>query len=488
MESYRERQRIYKRREQMAIWVGAGIGGLVAVASAHFLDGRPQIFVQSILTLALLAALAWAYARVQFEWLATEIDRAIEDNLVQKSSPYPKARLNEDERTEILWILALRTMAAGWVLVLIGACWPSKSAIRPCPFCNPAAVAQDTNNIQHFSFPNFAKNDESIEKEDFSAQAEVDKIAAAWKKHRELKLEGVVFVIGSTDRLPLHEKSRFRFDSNVGLAGARAESVARAISDTAKKLTPQTPLPDDRLVKLVSGPLNTPRTNEGAETGFPEDRRVDVWILWTATSTQQLKVRPCNQNESADTAKTDLDARYAVIAVSLLLLMVVAYEIHTLHRQRKATKKADEPQDTAVNEAKSLLRFRMYTEIAPPDQRGIYLEVTNLDATFPAVQLKAFAKLAAPHKEEGVSIFFPPIAEIKPLDKIQIPSPEALDSLLEQYFPGFDPSTAGIGSAGERRPFETFDIELRCAYSSNNSALREVQIVLEEFLNVKPRV
>lgn len=485
MERFRDRQRIYRRREQLTIWVGAGIGGIVAIASAHLLDGRPQLLVQSIFTFAVVAGVAWAFSRVQFEWLATNIDREIEDNVVQRSTPFPAARLNEDRMAEFLWSMSLWTMAAGWLLVLLSVWLTSASAATPCQVCVLQRITPVKRQIQHFIFPRFAIGDANLEHEDFPAQQKIQEVALAWKKGREQGDDGIVFVIGSTDRLPLRDKSRIRFGGDVGLARARAESVAEAVSNLAKKLSPQNPLPDDRFIMLVSGPRNTPGANESQKTGFPEDRRVDVWIFWFTGSSNQLVASSSKESNTVDTQKNHVRALRAVwVVTSLLLLRLLFGLLAGLRSPKQDSAKGVRPGDSKAAELKPLLRLRMYTKVAAAE-RGIYLEVTNLDDLVPAVQLKAFAKLAAPEKEEGVSLFFPTIAEVRPQSTIHVSSLTGLDDLLRQFFGYFDPSTVGIASTGEGGDFEAFNIELRCSYMATSGASPEIQVVLEQSLNVR---
>jgi hypothetical protein len=477
VETYRGRQRIYKRREQLTVWVGAGVGALLAIASSHLLDGRPQLLIDAIATFAIGAGLALAFSRVKFEWFATSIDRLIEDNKVQKSTPFPNNLLNEDRLAEFLWSASLWTMALGWCLVLFSVLFTSPVAAAPCQVFAVQTAPSAATTIQHFVFPNFAKKDASLEHEDFPAQDKIKEVTSAWEEGREQGSEGIVVVIGSADRLPLGEKARIRFESNVGLARARAESVAEAISGLAKKY----PLPPDRLVTLVSGPLNTPDTNEGQKTGFPEDRRVDVWMFWSHAPSNQLVSPASQQSNAVATEKYRVRARYALLGVTVLLAVALALAL-------LPSNNAGPPQGSGTTQVKPLLRFRMYTKLVPTADRGIYLEVLNMDSSLSAMELKAFAKLAAPSQEGGVSIFFLPTSEVRPQNTTHVLSLTSLDGLLGQYFEHFDPSTAGIADAGEGGDFEAFSIELRCSYTASNAASPEIQVIHEQFLNVRRKI
>jgi hypothetical protein len=77
--SYRTRLRQYERRERMILWVGAGLLGLIGLVTSDLTDGAPKALTATAGTLIVLAGTALAYARVNFEWAATKLSRAIED-------------------------------------------------------------------------------------------------------------------------------------------------------------------------------------------------------------------------------------------------------------------------------------------------------------------------------------------------------------------------------------------------------------------------
>jgi hypothetical protein len=83
----------------------------------------------------------------------------------------------------------------------------------------------------------------------------------------------VVMLVGSADRQGLGGAMRSRFDSNVGLAQARAEWVR-------KQLVARSPDSTRRLhfLLLTSGPR---RTDAGMTAkDWQDDRSVEVWALW----------------------------------------------------------------------------------------------------------------------------------------------------------------------------------------------------------------
>jgi len=119
---------------------------------------------------------------------------------------------------------------------------------------------------------------------DVAASAIVATMVDTWVTKRKDGTNAVLLVIGATDRLPMSGAKRHQFEANVSLARARAETVKRALLDQCRR-TPKCAMQEDQVVVLVSGPLHTPTDAlappAARRDGFPEDRRVDVWAIWT---------------------------------------------------------------------------------------------------------------------------------------------------------------------------------------------------------------
>lgn len=114
-----------------------------------------------------------------------------------------------------------------------------------------------------------------------AAEAMLDKACAAWRERLAKGYDGLFLAIGTTDRLPLRAASRTRYDANTGLAQARAAMAARRLLDTCKSAD-DAKLKPEQIIQIVSGPRSTPDSASGkTETGFPEDRRVDMWAIWS---------------------------------------------------------------------------------------------------------------------------------------------------------------------------------------------------------------
>jgi flagellar motor protein MotB len=88
--------------------------------------------------------------------------------------------------------------------------------------------------------------------------------------------DGLLFLIGETDRVPLGGAALSQYESNVGLARARDEQVEKRLL--------QCGIPAERMLAIVSGPRHTPTEPDkpsASERGHPEDRRVQVWAIWS---------------------------------------------------------------------------------------------------------------------------------------------------------------------------------------------------------------
>jgi hypothetical protein len=109
--------------------------------------------------------------------------------------------------------------------------------------------------------------------------------AQAWIDSRRAGRDGILIMVGSTDRTRLAEKSRQRFDSNVGLAQSRAEAVKEALIARCKLLSDTCDLRDSLILTLVSGPGTTTELGRDMKIsvdGYPQDRHVDIWAIWSA--------------------------------------------------------------------------------------------------------------------------------------------------------------------------------------------------------------
>lgn len=124
------------------------------------------------------------------------------------------------------------------------------------------------------------KSGSAQEIEGAKGEAVYEHIAGHWVKNRRAGRDGMLLVIGSTDRVPLNESGRSRYETNVGLARARAETVKKRLVQTVMRHAPELPLLPEQVIALVTGPQTTGEEESTPLSGFPSDRRVDVWAFW----------------------------------------------------------------------------------------------------------------------------------------------------------------------------------------------------------------
>jgi hypothetical protein len=111
------------------------------------------------------------------------------------------------------------------------------------------------------------------------AAADIAAIKGEWARNRQAGKTGILLLVGSADRLPLRQAALQRFESNFGLARARAEAVKASLQRAFKELPSTQGVDDRQILVLVSGPRSTPDAR-GDLAGYPDDRRVDVWAVW----------------------------------------------------------------------------------------------------------------------------------------------------------------------------------------------------------------
>lgn len=109
---------------------------------------------------------------------------------------------------------------------------------------------------------------------DMSAEIK-SKACPAFKDHHDTKSEqGIVTVIGGTDKVPLNSSTRDRFGSNFGLAEARAENAREQLLKC--EVRPAS------ILTLSAGPHNFSEasSSRSGTRGNAEDRRVEFWVNW----------------------------------------------------------------------------------------------------------------------------------------------------------------------------------------------------------------
>jgi hypothetical protein len=123
-ETYRSRSRKYRRREQMTIWIGAAYAALIALMTTKVFEQSnvPAALNALLVTLILLGGWCLGRARVGFEWAATQLERTVEDGLVQTTDPLPPTDL-WPAKIETYWLTSLVIVAIAAAAMLIAVWW-----------------------------------------------------------------------------------------------------------------------------------------------------------------------------------------------------------------------------------------------------------------------------------------------------------------------------------------------------------------------------
>lgn len=169
------------------------------------------------------------------------------------------------------------------------------SAFKVAPMLKPSAPAQSINSIQYTNasaveklgtISGFSLGDASVPTAVAANSALIVEITRRWRQEAAKGGKGVLVILGTADRVPLSSDARRRFEGNFGLASSRADAVKRAILAECLRQTPDCSLRAEQMIVLASGPVLTqaPWSKFDMATGFADDRRVDVWALWSAGS------------------------------------------------------------------------------------------------------------------------------------------------------------------------------------------------------------
>jgi hypothetical protein len=120
--SYRGRLRQYRRRENTILWVGAGLIGLIGLVTSDLTDGAPAALTASAATLIIVGGAALAWARIKFEWAATQVDRAIEDG-AKPSDALPTTLRTWPEFAELVYYVGILSVPLAGLVYLAAVWW-----------------------------------------------------------------------------------------------------------------------------------------------------------------------------------------------------------------------------------------------------------------------------------------------------------------------------------------------------------------------------
>jgi hypothetical protein len=141
------RARQYERRGGMILWVGAGLGGLIVLVTSSMASGAPRAFDGVVATLVVVSGGSLAWARVNFEWAATMIQRKLDDGDLEPGSELPQESRPWPRFAEFCWKLG-RYALGGAALAFVAAVWYAATTMHATPGIKLAPV---TNFAPKFS-------------------------------------------------------------------------------------------------------------------------------------------------------------------------------------------------------------------------------------------------------------------------------------------------------------------------------------------------
>ena len=133
IDTYQKRLRKYHRRERLITWIGAGYVALIAMMTTKAFEkaGAPQVLDALLITLIGIGGYCLGRARVGFEWLATLIDRQIEDGDVKLENQMPVTDV-WPKNLDRYWFASIYMISAAGVVVLIIVWWDPIKTLMLC--------------------------------------------------------------------------------------------------------------------------------------------------------------------------------------------------------------------------------------------------------------------------------------------------------------------------------------------------------------------
>lgn len=276
--TYETRVEAYQRREQMTIWVAAGIVALIAFVGARALDDAPRVFTKVVFLLAAVAGGLLAWARVGFEWQATILKRKMRD----KDIPGNEVLADEDNEwpwiPDLCWKLCFAVILLAWAFMLRGILAYPAGWWRHPPQATPPHILA---SIELRMLPIGAVGPFADCSVDLPStyQDQLDLLVQSY--HDRVKSNigaGLIILVGTADNRRLARGCFSRFGTNEQLAATRANLVLARLE---QKLSGENLQP--RYAVLTSGPRHLEANGEG--DGRWQDRSVNVWVAINPSQT-----------------------------------------------------------------------------------------------------------------------------------------------------------------------------------------------------------
>jgi hypothetical protein len=107
----------------MILWVGAGLVALIGLETASLTGGSPRWLTALVVTLIVVSGGALAWGRIKFEWAATKLDRAVDDQTVEATDQLRAEDAEWPAVGEVAWLVGLLCVPVAGVLYLISVWW-----------------------------------------------------------------------------------------------------------------------------------------------------------------------------------------------------------------------------------------------------------------------------------------------------------------------------------------------------------------------------
>jgi hypothetical protein len=280
------------------VFIGLVVAGSSTVLASDAASALPVWARFSLWVPLLLSALSGICALVAAN-AAHNLGRGQEKLAARRLSPQRKAELTDEIETDrrlaadCLWWALTGAVASAVVLfsamLLMVFMKREQAPTRPPPETGATVVAQPAFELlgEVTGFP-LAKERPNGD----GAARSIAAIRRKWCSARVSGREGVLLVIGSTDRIPLGPSLSRRFDSNVGLAQARATAVSDLLFPEGRPKA---------IIALAAGPSRTPDDfDPRTSAGYKSDRKVNVWALWQPTGgARSQSIEECRQESSS---------------------------------------------------------------------------------------------------------------------------------------------------------------------------------------------
>jgi hypothetical protein len=280
------------------------LGGFVSVLNAeHMNDEFRQGFTVVIPVLGALIAAVLSFAIFHGHELISTLkgQREEVEKITTKIYGIPSTGISTQSPVHHYSHLATKALPAlalvGWS-VLLGLAWLKPNLLAPSPTKQITEVKiQPDAGSQLIALPRspaFAESESSFTEakpqcrlpgETDSPEDWARNVVILWSTRPIKSPRDRLWLVGSTDRIPLSDRGKNRYGSSAGLARARIETIEKLLLTAAEKqqLGGYDAITKERFYFNVTGPQYTPVESIHSDPGCGDaamvmDRAVTVWI------------------------------------------------------------------------------------------------------------------------------------------------------------------------------------------------------------------